>query len=79
MQFKDKNAVICGAGGAVGREGASVLPAARTRAAPGVVAAEISAAGDAAATVQDDAPGERAIEERIGAVAARAWPRRGQG
>jgi len=76
MLLKNKNAVIYGAGGAIGgavahafaREGARVFLAGRTLAAIDAVAKEIIAAGGVAETVQVDALDERAVEEHVDAV-----------
>ena len=73
-----KNAVIYGAGGAIGaavasafaREGALVQLAGRTRAALDRVAAEIRAEGGQADVAEVDALDERAVREHADAVAA---------
>lgn len=80
MLLENKNAVIYGGGGSVGgavarafaREGAKVFLAGRTMAALDAVAQEIAATGAVAETARVDALDERAIEEHIGAVAAKA-------
>lgn len=76
----DKNAVIYGAGGAIGgavarafaREGAKVFLAGRTLAKLGAVAREISACGGVAESAQVDALEERAVREHADAVAEKA-------
>jgi 3-oxoacyl-[acyl-carrier protein] reductase len=76
----DKNAVIHGAGGAIGgavarafaREGAKVFLAGRTLARLDAVAREIVAAGGVAETAQVDALDEQAVGQHADAVAARA-------
>jgi 3-oxoacyl-[acyl-carrier protein] reductase len=80
MLLANKNAVIYGAGGAIGgavasafaREGANVFLAGRTLAKVDAVAKEIVAAGGQAETAQVDALDERAVEQHIGAVADKA-------
>jgi NAD(P)-dependent dehydrogenase (short-subunit alcohol dehydrogenase family) len=80
MLLENKNAVIYGAGGAVGgavarafaREGAKVFLAGRTLAKVEAVAKEISAAGGVAEAAQVDALDEQAVEEHIGKVAEQA-------
>src|SRR6266545_4848558 len=80
MLLENKNAVIYGESGSVGgavarafaREGAKVFLAGRTMAALDAVAQEIAATGAVAETARVDALDERAIEEHIGAVAAKA-------
>lgn len=77
MLLENKNAVIYGAGGAVGgavarafaREGARVFLAGRTLARVAAVAQEISANGGVAEAAQVDAFDERAVEAHIGMVA----------
>jgi 3-oxoacyl-[acyl-carrier protein] reductase len=79
MLLKDKNAVIYGAGGAIGgavarafaREGAKVFLAGRTRANLDAVAREISAAGGVAETAQVDALDAPAIESHTDAIVAK--------
>jgi 3-oxoacyl-[acyl-carrier protein] reductase len=80
MLLEDKNAVIYGAGGAIGgavarafaREGASVFLAGRTQAKLEAVAEEIRSAGGVAETAQVDALDEKAVHEHADAVAAAA-------
>jgi 3-oxoacyl-[acyl-carrier protein] reductase len=80
MLLESKNAVIYGGGGSVGgavarafaREGARVFLAGRTMAALDAVAQEIAATGGVAETARVDALDERAVEEHIGTVAAKA-------
>jgi 3-oxoacyl-[acyl-carrier protein] reductase len=80
MLLEDKNAVIYGAGGAVGgavarafaREGAKIFLAGRTMAPLDAVAKDIVAAGGAAETASVDALDDRAVEAHIGDVAGRA-------
>jgi 3-oxoacyl-[acyl-carrier protein] reductase len=80
MLLENKNAVIYGAGGAIGgavarafaREGAKVFLAGRTLAKLDAVAREISAAGGAAATAQVDALDEQSIEKHIAEVTKKA-------
>ena len=80
MLLEDKNAVIYGAGGAIGgavarafaREGAGVFLAGRTGATLEEVAEEIRAAGGAAETAQVDALDEQAVDRHADAVAAEA-------
>jgi 3-oxoacyl-[acyl-carrier protein] reductase len=80
MLLKNKNAVIYGAGGAIGgavarafaREGAKVFLAGRTLAKLDKVAKEISAAGGTAETAQVDAVDERSITKHADAVVAKA-------
>lgn len=75
----DKNAVIYGAGGAIGgavarafaREGAKVFLAGRTLATLDAVASEIVATGGTAETAQVDALDERAVVQHVDAVAAK--------
>src|SRR5262245_4919388 len=77
MLLENKNAVIYGAGGAIGgavarafaREGARVFLAGRTRAKLDAVASEIAAAGGVAETAQVDALDEQAVENHSSAVA----------
>jgi 3-oxoacyl-[acyl-carrier protein] reductase len=80
MLLENKNAVIYGAGGAVGgavarafaREGATVHLAGRTLAGLDQVAKEISAAGGKAETAEVDAMDARAVDSHADAVSARA-------
>lgn len=78
--LENKNAVIYGAGGAIGgavarafaREGAKVFLAGRTLARLDPVAREISVAGGVAETAQVDALDEQAVRKHADAVAAKA-------
>jgi 3-oxoacyl-[acyl-carrier protein] reductase len=80
MLLEGKNAVIYGAGGAIGgaaarafaREGATVFLAGRTREKLDAVADEIRSAGGGAETAQVDALDERSVDEHADAVAAQA-------
>jgi 3-oxoacyl-[acyl-carrier protein] reductase len=80
MLLENKNAVIYGAGGAVGsavarafvREGAAVFLAGRTFAKVEAVANEISAIGDMAEAAQVDALDEQAVEKHIDKVVEKA-------
>src|SRR5580704_795924 len=80
MLLEKKNAVIDGAGGAIGsrvarafaREGARIFLAGRTLAAVDAVAKEISVTGGAAESAQLDALDEQAIEKHAGDVARKA-------
>jgi NAD(P)-dependent dehydrogenase (short-subunit alcohol dehydrogenase family) len=80
MLLKDKNAVIYGAAGGIGRgvaltfarEGARVYLAGRTREKLEGVAAEIRAAGGFAQAAVVDALDEGAVDEYMGAVASQA-------
>ena len=80
MLLEGKNAVVYGAGGAVGgavarafaREGARVSLAGRTLKPLEEVAGKIRSAGGVAEAAQVDALDERAIEEHAGQVADRA-------
>jgi NAD(P)-dependent dehydrogenase (short-subunit alcohol dehydrogenase family) len=80
MLLEDKNAVIYGAGGAVGgavarafaREGARVFLAGRTLAPLEAVARDIVENGGVAATAQVDALDEQAVEEHTRTVARKA-------
>jgi 3-oxoacyl-[acyl-carrier protein] reductase len=80
MLLKDKNAVIYGAGGAIGgavarafaREGARVFLAGRTLAKVEALVQEISTTGGVAEAAQVDALDEQAIEEHIGKIAEKA-------
>ena len=80
MLLEDKNAVIYGAGGSIGRavarafarEGAKVYLAGRTLESLEEVAQEIRSAGGAAETAQVDAMDEWAVDEHADAVAASA-------
>ena len=75
-----KNAVIHGAGGAIGgavarafgREGANLFLAGRTLAKLHAVASEIAAVGGTVETARVDALDERAVREHADAVAAKA-------
>ncbi len=78
MLLGNKNAVIYGAGGAIGgavarafaREGARVFLAGRTLAKLDAVAKDISAAGGVAKTAEVDALDEQAVNKHADAVAA---------
>ena len=80
MLLEEKNAVVYGAGGAVGRavarsfgrEGASVFLAGRALAPLEVVAGEITAAGGAAEVAGVDALDEEAVNRHADAVVERA-------
>lgn len=80
MMLKNKNAVIYGAGGAVGgtvakafaREGATVFLTGRNLASVAAVAEEIVGAGGAAEAAQVDALDEGAVEDHIAAVVEKA-------
>ena len=80
MLLEDKNAIIYGAGGAIGgavarafaREGARVFLAGRTREKLDKVAGEIRAAGGVAETARVDALDEKAVGEHADAVVERA-------
>jgi len=80
MLLENKNAVIYGAGGAIGgavarafaREGAKVFLAGRTLAKLDAVAKEITAAGGEAETAKVDALDEQSIKKHIGDVVKRA-------
>jgi 3-oxoacyl-[acyl-carrier protein] reductase len=80
MLLGNKNAVIYGAGGAIGgavarafaREGAKVFLAGRTLAKLDAVAREISAARGTVETAQVDALDERSVEKYIAEVAKNA-------
>jgi NAD(P)-dependent dehydrogenase (short-subunit alcohol dehydrogenase family) len=80
MMLKNKNAVIYGAGGAVGgavarafaREGARVFLTGRNLASVDKVAKDIAAAGGVAETAQVDALDEQAVENHASAVAKKA-------
>ena len=80
MLLKNKNAVIYGAGGAIGstvakafaKEGAKVFLTGRNLASVGATAKDIVAAGGAAEAAQVDALDERAVEEHIAAVVKKA-------
>src|SRR5260370_38025604 len=80
MLLKNKNAVIYGAGGAVGgavarafaREGAKVFLTGRNLGPVEKVAKEIIAAGGAAEAAQVDALDEQAVENHASAVAKKA-------
>jgi NAD(P)-dependent dehydrogenase (short-subunit alcohol dehydrogenase family) len=76
MLLKNKNAVIYGAGGAIGstvakafaKEGAKVFLTGRNLASVSATAKDIVAAGGAAEAAQVDSLDERAVEEHIAAV-----------
>ena len=80
MLLEDRNAVICGGGGAIGgavarafaREGARVFLAGRTLATLEEVAEEIRSAGGVAEAAQVDALDETAVDEHADDVAASA-------
>ena len=80
MLLKDKNAVVYGGAGSVGRavatafarEGARVFLAGRTQATLDEAATEIAQAGGTVETAQVDALDERSVDEHADAVAARA-------
>jgi NAD(P)-dependent dehydrogenase (short-subunit alcohol dehydrogenase family) len=80
MLLQNKNAIIYGAGGAVGsavagafaREGAKVFLTGRKLSAVDTLAKDISAAGGAAETAEVDALDEQAVENHITAVGAKA-------
>jgi NAD(P)-dependent dehydrogenase (short-subunit alcohol dehydrogenase family) len=80
MLLENKNAVIYGAGGAIGgavarafaREEAKVFLTGRALAAVDAVAEEITAAGGVAETAQVDALDEQAVEKHISAMAKKA-------
>src|SRR5690349_21285194 len=80
MLLENKNAVIYGAGGGIGRgvaltfarEGARVFLAGRTREKLEKVAAEITAAGGSAEVAVVDVLDEKAVDDHIQAVAAQA-------
>ena len=80
MLLEDKNAVIYGAGGAIGgavartfaREGATIHLAGRTRASLEAVAGDIEAAGGRAEVAVVDALDSQAVDEHIGEVVGRA-------
>jgi NAD(P)-dependent dehydrogenase (short-subunit alcohol dehydrogenase family) len=80
MLLENKNAIIYGAGGAIGggvakafaREGARVFLAGRTTAKLDNVAKEIAAVGGQAEVAIVDALDERAVDEHVRAVASQA-------
>ena len=80
MLLEDKNAVIYGAGGAIGgavasafaREGARVFLAGRTLGSLEEVAGQIRSAGGVAEAAQVDALDERAVDGYVDAVAEKA-------
>jgi 3-oxoacyl-[acyl-carrier protein] reductase len=80
MLLENKNAVVYGAGGAIGgavarafaREGARVFLAGRTLATLDEVSEEITVSGGVAETARVDACDERAVEEHAAAVAEKA-------
>jgi NAD(P)-dependent dehydrogenase (short-subunit alcohol dehydrogenase family) len=80
MSLENKNAIIYGAGGAVGaavahafaREGARVFLTGRNLSGVDAVAKEISAAGGAVETAQIDALDEAAVENHLDAIVDKA-------
>jgi NAD(P)-dependent dehydrogenase (short-subunit alcohol dehydrogenase family) len=80
MLLQNKSAVIYGGGGAIGggiarvyaREGARVFIAGRTQARLDAVAADITAAGGEVETAQVDVFDERAVEQHVDDIAAKA-------
>jgi len=80
MLLKNKNAVIYGAGGAIGgaiarafaREGAKVFLTGRRLSSVDTVARDILDAGGTASTAQIDALDERAVEKHLSTVAEKA-------
>jgi NAD(P)-dependent dehydrogenase (short-subunit alcohol dehydrogenase family) len=80
MLLEHKNAVVHGAGGAIGaavarafaNDGAAVFLAGRTLAKVEAVAAEIRAAGGTAAAAEVDASDEAAVDRHVADVAAQA-------
>jgi NAD(P)-dependent dehydrogenase (short-subunit alcohol dehydrogenase family) len=80
MLLKDKNAVIYGAGGHIGRtvarafarEGASVFLTGRTQSTLDAVAEEISSAGGAAEVALVDALDPQVIEQHLAAIVQKA-------
>lgn len=78
--LQDKNIVVYGAGGGLGRgvartfarEGARLFLAGRTLAPLEAVAAQVTGAGGAAEVAQVDALDERAVDEHLRAVVAQA-------
>jgi NAD(P)-dependent dehydrogenase (short-subunit alcohol dehydrogenase family) len=80
MRLENKNAVIYGAGGAVGgavarafaREGATVFLSGRNLAKVDLVARDIRAAGGQAEAAQVDALDEQAVDKHLSAVTAKA-------
>jgi 3-oxoacyl-[acyl-carrier protein] reductase len=80
--LEDKNAVIYGAGGAIGgaaarafaREGAKVHLAGRTLESLEEVAQEIRSTGGVAETAQVDAIDETAVDQHADTVGAASWP-----
>ena len=80
MLLQNKNAIIYGAGGAVGsavarafaREGAKVFLTGRKLSAVDALAKDISAAGGAAESAEVDALDEQSVEKHITAVGAKA-------
>jgi 3-oxoacyl-[acyl-carrier protein] reductase len=85
--LKDRNAVVYGAGGSIGRaaaiafarEGANVQLAGRTRSRLEEVAAEVGRAGGTAEVAELDALDEQAVDEHADAVAARHMIRQRSG
>jgi 3-oxoacyl-[acyl-carrier protein] reductase len=82
MLLENKNAVIYGAGGAIGsavahafaREGARVFLAGRTLESFEEVAEGIRSAGGVAETAQVDAIDETAVDQHADTVGAASWP-----
>src|SRR5215468_302021 len=80
MLLKDKNAVIYGAGGAIGgadapafaREGAKVFLAGRTLSKLDIVARDITETGGAAETAQVDALNEQSVDNFLANAAQKA-------
>lgn len=80
MLLENKNAIVYGAGGAIGgavacafaREGANVFLDGRTRATLDAVAEAITADGDTAETTEVDALDEQALEGHADAMVQRA-------
>jgi NAD(P)-dependent dehydrogenase (short-subunit alcohol dehydrogenase family) len=80
MMLKNKNAVIYGAGGAIGgaiahafaREGATVFLTGRKRAAVALVTKEIVSAGGSAETAEVDALDEQAVDKHLQSVIDKA-------
>ena len=80
MSLKDRNAIIYGGGGSIGRavakafarDGARVFLTGRTRETLDAVAAEVAAAGGQASVAVVDALDEQAVDEHARAVVAEA-------
>jgi 3-oxoacyl-[acyl-carrier protein] reductase len=80
MPLKNKNAVIYGAGGAIGgavarafaREGARVFLSGRTLAKLEAVAKEITSSGGTADTAQVNALDEQAVQQHLGTIVKKA-------